>query len=709
MNIVCPLGSYDANVEPAKDDVLFVDQSRLLSILEAFFKSVYGELEVKGGKEVHKVGSQHEPKDQKGFDLLLATKPRNIACTTPTIIDIPAMEIGGNAAYKSTTQGQSHVDADGALEQDKPWTETQEVVAGSASPSVLEKVGQVLRDTSNSENGPGEQNAAPSEPPSEGSRTWHFSMYDGDEEGLEEPDGMTTHPIEDEVVDGEGLKDVSVSNPWTIAKMNTFVHPGRRAEQDGANVDTFENGQLMTPARERIGHRASMGVPSNELVHGNSGNFANFQTPRPSLRSPSLTPKDFSSSGAWHFPSKAWGKARSDLRNDKARDRALERHSEGALDTWIRSSPSIGQPAEVIENGRFSQGPLDANGTHLLDAGQRVHGSSTDFISARTLQRGTQLSDIPEVPPKRTPRPGLRKQLQQDAIHKPFVSPVNDPSKVWFEMEPQRRSRPLPQAHSQSARNGIAATTPIRFESESEDIVEEPSLVNPTPPLSHSTQLNLEDLMEYEHHKSAATRAYKSSLRSQTNKGITTPNAERLDKDRLPSANSNSPHKNRYEAAKAALTPSKDNTDNLPAIFSDGDPRAYLIRVRKREEEFAQRDSIGSGGPTHKLRRARTTMLPLETIAADQKVHSLVLDVSTTAASVKKLEVEAMDADEYVRSGKIPCDLLAAISDSDVQTWEQKVSAMLTKAYRNAENGNRTEGMSFAFLPALRHHLVAYT
>src|SRR6266480_4255752 len=44
MNIVCPPGSYDVNIEPAKDDVLFEEPSALLFVVEEFFRSVYGDL-----------------------------------------------------------------------------------------------------------------------------------------------------------------------------------------------------------------------------------------------------------------------------------------------------------------------------------------------------------------------------------------------------------------------------------------------------------------------------------------------------------------------------------------------------------------------------------------------------------------------------------------------------------------------------------------
>ena len=699
MNIVCPLGSYDANLEPAKDDVLFVDQIRLLSILETFFKSVYGELEVTRDKKGQKTKSQRGTKDQKGFDLLLAREPQRLACSISPSTDIPTIETVENSCRKSSTGEQWQVDVDDVVEPERAWTETYQLPTASVAPSRAESIDCNSREHQSPDHSPGDHDAAFGESSSKGNSTWRFSMYDGDEEDLEELDNPSTRPTEELTVDGEGLGDVNVSNPWTIAKMNSFARPGRSTEQGCANGNIVENGQLMTPARERMGHRTELIVPSKESVQRSRADIANLQTPQHTLRSPSTSPKDISSSGAWHFPSKAWGRAPPEPRNDKTKLRALERDGGGALDTWIRSSPSIGHPADRIEDGHFTRGLAGDNRTDALDSSRRFHADSNNFISALTLQRGTQLSDIPEAPPKRTPRLGLRKQHRQGAIHKPFISPVNDPSKVWFEIEPQRRARPPPQAQWQGGRKAIATTAPIRYESESVDLIEEPSLLNPTPPPSHTPQVNLEDLMEYEHRKSAATRAYKASLHNQ-NKG------------RLSSTSS--PHKNRYEAAKAALTPLKDAADNktanTPPIFADGDPRAYLIRVRKREEDAAvQRHSTPSGGTTHQLRRARTAMLPLETIAADRRVHNLVLHVATDVSSVKKRVEEAVDTNDHVRTGQITCALLATISDGDVRAWERKLSDLLDERYGCAENGDRTEEIAWDLSSALRQHAAAHS
>jgi DNA mismatch repair protein MutL len=43
LNIVCPAGSYDPNVEPAKDDVLFEDEKVLFYLVEDWLRSLYGD------------------------------------------------------------------------------------------------------------------------------------------------------------------------------------------------------------------------------------------------------------------------------------------------------------------------------------------------------------------------------------------------------------------------------------------------------------------------------------------------------------------------------------------------------------------------------------------------------------------------------------------------------------------------------------------
>ena len=75
LNIVCPRGSYDANIEPAKDDVLFTSSSSILDSADAFFKSVYGDLPVAD----QPVNPKRTEPDVSFQNLMLAQKPERLS------------------------------------------------------------------------------------------------------------------------------------------------------------------------------------------------------------------------------------------------------------------------------------------------------------------------------------------------------------------------------------------------------------------------------------------------------------------------------------------------------------------------------------------------------------------------------------------------------------------------------------------------------
>ena len=72
LNIICPQGSYDVNVEPAKDDVVFTDNDLFLSVIESFLVKIYGELKVKETEHLMKLA---RPRSQR-VEILLARKPQ---------------------------------------------------------------------------------------------------------------------------------------------------------------------------------------------------------------------------------------------------------------------------------------------------------------------------------------------------------------------------------------------------------------------------------------------------------------------------------------------------------------------------------------------------------------------------------------------------------------------------------------------------------
>lgn len=85
LQLRCPRGTYDVNIEPAKDDLLFEDRELVLTLVESLFSGYYGELErpsksdTRGTKE--KISNSTE--GSTGFELLLAQKSTAKPVTDP--------------------------------------------------------------------------------------------------------------------------------------------------------------------------------------------------------------------------------------------------------------------------------------------------------------------------------------------------------------------------------------------------------------------------------------------------------------------------------------------------------------------------------------------------------------------------------------------------------------------------------------------------
>ncbi|KXG52102.1 Ribosomal protein S5 domain 2-type fold, subgroup [Penicillium griseofulvum] len=90
LHIRCPRGTYDVNIEPAKDDLLFEDPDVVLGLVENLFRNHYGKIEgaeTKASTE-GKEGVCNRNESSEGFGLLMARKP----ATEPADPDDPFSE-----------------------------------------------------------------------------------------------------------------------------------------------------------------------------------------------------------------------------------------------------------------------------------------------------------------------------------------------------------------------------------------------------------------------------------------------------------------------------------------------------------------------------------------------------------------------------------------------------------------------------------------
>ncbi|RKF60006.1 DNA mismatch repair protein MutL [Erysiphe neolycopersici] len=84
MNIKCPMESYDPNIEPAKDDVIFINEQILLESIENTFKEIYGEC-----NSVEKTVNCSKKIIPDNFEILLS---REMPPITSTILPLPVGE-----------------------------------------------------------------------------------------------------------------------------------------------------------------------------------------------------------------------------------------------------------------------------------------------------------------------------------------------------------------------------------------------------------------------------------------------------------------------------------------------------------------------------------------------------------------------------------------------------------------------------------------
>ncbi|KAL8651192.1 MAG: hypothetical protein Q9226_004813 [Calogaya cf. arnoldii] len=641
MNIICPPGSYDANVEPAKDDVLFTNSPDVLGVVEAFFKSQYGEIQPKT-KQIF--GSKSTANDVRNFDLLLARKPPLTSAQPST----------SNSMHRDTRDSSfaPAVDspASGTADEDRMPATSQP----PADETIIDRIGGVRRWVAE-----GSSIAVQSAPTALANSAAHTRQNLSSNEIEEEPSNnngaLQSHDPEDE----DELRDISVSNPWTFAKLNAPLRP-QRPTASGTN-SVSRNQQLLTPARE----------------HGTLGD--DLFSPEVPSESPETFP----------YPMKRWGQAQREAGARQESPPDEEHSSPTRLETWIQRPP----PHADMASQASSQGQHDL----LPSRPQR------DFLSASELPLGTPLNAIPDISqaPRRKAVP--RKQQHQTsskAVNKPFKPPaVQDSTRVWFDHLDDPSTRPS-KPNKGLTDNSLPARSPDRITSN--DLEHDPIDEDENSPPVHQQNHHpgLAQTMDYEARKTAAIAQRRALLRQQSSSQTSGQQSHlslfpeqgtqiKISPSQQSSSSipSYSPHQNRYNSAIAALhTPHTTRTANPNAALSlladaatsspqvnvekEGvekidpkDPRAYLMRSLKPNDG--------------KLKRIRSGILPLETPSSPSEDGvrdlTLVLDTNDLHPTFSKSPI-SIHADEEMKAFK-------NISYEEADGWEKNLMSLLCKRY----------------------------
>ncbi|MCJ1409523.1 hypothetical protein MMC19_003604 [Ptychographa xylographoides] len=363
MNIICPSGSYDPNIEPSKDDVLFTDPDEVLRIIKSFFVSIYGERDMPARRSPQ---SDSRTPQQHDFDLLLHQRPTP-AWTERDRSTTTKKEITSNRASEeihNPLHGRS-TDA----------TDMEFSVACALPTSTIANCNTADQS---------EQQL------SESVQAWKPNMYDqdgfdecNDESGSESVTMIETEDQEVRSRDLEGL------NPWTIAKLNAPIKSLRSMGEAADRCDATCK-QLLTPARTRTDYHASSSPGLEATSRESTAIFTN------KLLSPRSSPTT----------------ARPVVQASQP-PTVLPFSTNPRSTNTKTTSNALYDPTEqynLIRN----------NGQSL-----RETAPSDGFVSARDLPTGTPLNEIPDISqrPRKQPHRKQHWQQEQGRLNKAFKLP----------------------------------------------------------------------------------------------------------------------------------------------------------------------------------------------------------------------------------------------------------------------------------------------
>lgn len=195
LNIICPVDSYDPNIEPAKDDVIFGNESFVFALVDQLLDSYY-------------------PKDISSVD----------------------------SANQRRSNGSEVWQPNQGLDMDGLFPQPQSPVVTSVDQVDVIESHPISTLTSQTQ-----------EP------RWRSSMYGINEEDLDSVQPSTPFVIDEE----EDCHDATISNPWTIARMNAPVRSSK----------ITSNEQLPSPAKSQEDAHILCLTPTPSTIPDRSSSF----------------------------------------------------------------------------------------------------------------------------------------------------------------------------------------------------------------------------------------------------------------------------------------------------------------------------------------------------------------------------------------------------------------------------------------------------
>lgn len=600
VRISCPPDTYDVNVEPAKDEVLFYDPEILTSLFDKLMQDVYGTMKADILHESNlKVAKTSSP--PKTFDLLLARKP-----SQPNLVATKA----GSQTTVNSSRGDEHSEPN--------------------SPSNI--INPIARH------------------PRDDDKMVHIDQEDG-EETVDTAD------------------DADVRNPWSLAKLNVRLPPNQLWTRDA-----------VTPSSTHPVHDNQSSGSPERLLPNSSEEHELYQNPGPPLRrrAPRMIESDDEST-------------MSSASIDTGRP------GNSLIDSWVKKVANIRKPqADSVQdvpltndqtsvhhaNSRGAQQTLPSprqtspiRGSQSLNSQQQRLSLAfkSPFKQASRLQQdnGALTIQHPQTPPSTDSRSELDEILHFErqkrlaiAQRRKQLAAMGQPNSALILRSPPTLSlgsdnggidsRPAAQPASLTAAD-VGSDPEFRFGSQ-----------NSTPNVS--VQRKEPRSNPHMNRYLAATRNLDRSDPHSPSNGTTHAHPTQL----VPGQN--------YVAAEADLDNENDEIPKIPL----SDPRGYFIH--HRQSTATSHDTAGLSKTGLKIRRTKTTRLPLETTPVDASTCDLAVGIEVEKWVNRHTVMERASAlgnvDEYVKTGRTDSVEWDG-NDEEVTMWEEKAQDMVKRRYRS--------------------------
>jgi DNA mismatch repair protein MutL len=588
MNITCPLGSYDPNVEPAKDDVIFGNESLVLDSFESFFRGYCGEQQVVSNS-TSKASSAN---NLDNFDILLARRPEAYRSPVDEYMDPPTDNPPSQALeFEVTPPPTGNVAPTKQVEETLfvPDCEDTHVEADKSK------------------------------------RSWGVDMSRDFDEVVTNPKGFVRdHNIPNPPAVNHREPSTPL-NPWIIAKMTapvrSDVEPTSSCLESSPTNEVDEDHHLLGRKAEARENQGQLFPKSPSSQHH----------PRPQQRAPR---RRYSNEIRLDPPTPNGSQLEL--------ARGLRHRSEDCNSYSEQRQPATRDAlCHTADIARLGSQPNNHNpsefGVELPDFNeQHLRRRPNDFVCARSITES-----FPITPPA-TQRRGTTKQSSK--VNKPFSAP----RRITGSSEPSDK---------------LQQTMLPTFQGQLES------------PRERDTRSELEWAMEYEQSKEAASRTRREQLR------LARKEFKSAEGEASPGKARASPHKNRYNAAIAALGGETATINTEPqepkTSLPPSDPRAYLMKHQNLNTHANPEEATK---PTRNT-RAKSAKLPLEKIPEHLKTHNLVLRLCTDPEAIRKSVDVCSLHDTYISRGRSEQGLelsMAATKDlsrdikSVVETWIQK-------------------------------------